>query len=142
MAGMTSIGVKFKYKTSSSGSYTELPNLQSTPAVGGTSSKVDVTTLADTIEKFVQGIKTLKDMAFTFLYDLDQTTSSYRLLQAVEASGNFAYFEVEYPDGSKFDFTGFVSLAINESKVNGALTFTATIITNSDITPTLASVSL
>ncbi len=134
MAGLSTEGIKFKVKANSETSYTALSGLQSVPQLGGSFTKLDVTTLSDSQEKFIKGIKTLKDMTFGFLYDRDQTPSSYDKLKTIEDAGTVASFEVEYPDGSKFDFTGYVSLSIDAAKVKGVLSFTATIITNSDIT--------
>ena len=136
MAGILSKDVKLSYKTSAAGSFAEIANLQEFPDLGGAAEKVDVTTLADGNYKYINGIKDFGDLAFTFLYDNSAATSNYRICRGLEESEDNVYWEVEFPDGTKFDFEGQASTAITGAGVNAALQFTLNITLNSDITVT------
>lgn len=134
-------GMKLGYKTGTASSYTNLTGLQTVPALGGSKDKVDVTTLADGSYKYIAGIKSFDDLEFTFIYDKDvysiftTPTTGLENLSSVD-------WEVEFPDGVKFDFSGACSVAVQGGEVNGAITFTLTIVLGSDITVTYPSTQL
>lgn len=132
---ISSQGITIGYKNSTSGStYTNLPNLQEVPEMGGTPEKIDVTCLADTCKKYINGIKDYGDLAFNFLYDADSTTSSYKILKGLETAGTTNDYQVKFPDGTTFTFSAEVSVKTGSGSVNNALTFTATFALSTDIT--------
>lgn len=131
--GILSKGIKLGYSKTSGGTYTNIPDLQEVPNLGGSAEKVDVTTLADTNYRYINGIQDFGDLEFKFLYDNSGETSNYRILKGLEEAGDVVYFQVEFPDGTKFDFSGQVSTTIEGASVNTALTFTAAITLNSEI---------
>ena len=134
MAGILSKGIKLGYKATSEGStYTNIPNLQECPQLGGSAEKVDVTVLTDGNYKYINGIKDFGDLAFKFLYDNSGEQSNYRIVRGLEEAGKVVDWEVSFPDGTKFDFSGEVATQIESASVNSALAFTATITLNSDI---------
>lgn len=134
MAGLLTKGIKLGYKASSTASsYTNIPNLQECPELGGAAEKVDVTTLEDGNYKYINGIKDFGDLAFTFLYDNAGSSSNYRICRGLEEAGDAVQWEVEFPDGTKFDFAGECSTAISGGAVNAAIQFTLNITLNSDI---------
>lgn len=135
MAGLLSKGITLGYKTgTSTTTYTLIPNLQEVPDLGGAADKVDVTTLADANYKYINGIKDFGDLAFTFLYDNSASTSNYRIVRGLEEAEASVDWEVSFPDGTKFHFSGECSTAINGTAVNEAVQFTLNITLNSDIT--------
>lgn len=138
MAGLLTKGITLGYKATSGSpsTYTVIDNLQAVPALGGTPERVDVTTLADGNRKYIQGVKEYEELAFTFLYDNSGATSNYRVVRGLEDAGKVVDWEVSFPDGTKFHFSGEVATSINEAEVNAAITFTANITLNSDITVT------
>ncbi len=69
------------------------------PEFGGTPEKIDVTTLSDSIKKFVNGVVDMGDLAFKFLYDNSSTTANYRVLRGLQEGGTAAVFKLSYPDG-------------------------------------------
>jgi len=136
MAGLATIGVKM-YKGGVTGG-TLLPNLQSTPDIGGTPEKIDVTTLADNVRMYIDGVKDYGDLEFVFLYDGDQEDSSaWSTLKASE--NTTATYTVQLPDGTTFAFDAIVSCRLNAAEVNAALTFTASFSLQSDVTYTAAT---
>ena len=107
--GLLSKGTTLSVKTKEGGTFVVLEGLQSTPEMGGDPEKVDVTTLADSMKRYIPGIKDAGDLAFKFLYDNSSENTAYRKLVALE-----------------------------KSEVNGALTFTANLTVNTEITVTNA----
>ena len=135
MAGILTKGIKLSYKKQGS-TYEEILNLQECPDLGGTAEKVDVTVLADGNKKYINGIKDYGDLAFKFLYDNSGVTSNYRVVRGLEEAGNVVDWKVTFPDNTEFAFSGEVTTSIDGASVNNAITFTATINLNSDITVT------
>ena len=140
--GILSKGIKFSlgtatYDTStgewSFSSYSEVPNLQSIPSLGGDIEKVDVTTLADGARQYINGIKDYGDLEFKFLYDNAESTSNYRVLRTAELSGDTKAIKIELPDETVFQFAADVAVSIDEAEVNQALTFTCSCGLQSDI---------
>ena len=134
MAGLLTKGIKLSYKKSGENSFTEIANLQECPELGGAAEKVDVTTLADGNYKYISGIKDFGDLEFTFLYDNSTATSNFRVCKELEAETSAPSWEVQFPDGTKFDFSGECSVATAGGSVNNAIQFTLSIALNSDIT--------
>ncbi len=134
MAGLLSKDITLGYDSTGAGSsFTDLPLLMEVPELGGEAEKVDVTVLSDPVKKYIDGIKDFGDLAFKFLYDNSDATSSYRILKGLEGQKTPTKFQISIPDGTKFVFSGFVSVKLDSAAVNAALTFTATIALNSDI---------
>ena len=134
MAGLLSKDITLGYDSTGAGSsFTDLPLLMEVPELGGETEKVDVTVLSDPVKKYIDGIKDFGDLAFKFLYDNSGATTSYRILKGLEGQAKPTKFQIAIPDGTKFVFSGFVSVKLDSAAVNAALTFTATIALNSDI---------
>lgn len=135
-AGLASIGVKI-YKGSST-SKKKLPNLLSTPEIGGTPEKIDVTTLEDSVKQYINGVKDYGDLEFNFLYDGDKSDSSFKTLKGSEGTPDT--YTLELPDGSSFSWTADVSVRMSGIEVNGTLTFIASFAMQSDVNYTEATV--
>ena len=135
MAGLLTKGITLSYKKDGS-NYEVIANLQECPELGGTAENVEVTTLADGNKKYIKGIKDFGELAFKFLYDNSGAESNYRIVRGLEEAGNIVEWKVTFPDNTTFAFSGEVTTAIDSAAVNAALTFTATITLNSDITVT------
>ena len=139
MAGLSTIGITIGYKTGVSGStYTPLPNLQSIPDIGGTPEKIDVTTLADTSKKYIDGVVDYGDLEFVFLFDANQQTSTYEILRGLQTAKTVNSYQLKFPDGTTFDFDAQVSVRTNSAEVNSAITFTASFALQSDVNVTVA----
>lgn len=127
---------KLSYKTASGNIFTEIQYLMEVPELGGEPEKIDVTVLSDTVKKYIPGIKDLGDLVFKFLYDNSKPTSNYRVLKAFDEAGTSTVFKLEYPDGTSHQFSAIPSVKLNAGELNGALTFSATMVLQSDITVT------
>ena len=139
MAGILTKGIKLSYKKQGS-TYEEILNLQECPDLGGTAEKVDVTVLADGNKKYINGVKDFGDLAFKFLYDNSGATSNYRIVRGLEEAGSVVDWKVTFPDNTEFAFSGEVTTSIDGASVNNAITFTANITLNSDITVTNSTI--
>ena len=110
-----------------------LAGLQSTPDMGGSPEKVEVTTFEDDAKRYIAGLKEYGDLEFKFLYDNGES-SSFRSLKAKETAGTIDPYKFTLPDGTSFAFNASVAVKVDAQEVNNPLTFTATLTLNSDIT--------
>lgn len=108
-------------------------DLQEFPDLGAAAEQVEVTTLADSNRRYINGIKDFGTLDFTFLYDGASEDSAFKKLHALEVAGNPVDFKVALPDGITVTFSGFVSVTIAGGAVNDAMTFTLSINLNSDL---------
>jgi hypothetical protein len=136
MAGILTKDTTLSYKASGGSTFTEIEHLMEVPELGGDPEQVDVTTLKDKTRKYIPGVRDLGDLAFKFLYDNETATSNYRVLKGLQDSETAAPFKVEYPDGTAHEFSAYVNVKIDSGAVNAALTFTATMFLQSEITTT------
>ena len=107
MNRLSANSTKISYNTGSDDSavFKELEFLMEVPEFGGAPEKIDVTVLSDKVKKFVPGTVDLGDLVFKFLYDNSSADSSYRVLKGLADAGT----------------------------LNGALTFSCTMVLQSDI---------
>lgn len=134
MAGILSKDIKLSYKTTVTGdTYTQIRNLQETPDIGGAANQVDVTTLENESYVYINGLRENSEMTFVFLYDNSTEQSNYRVCHKLEAEGESVYWQVELPDGTKFQFSGQCSTTIVGQAANSAIQFNLTINRDSDI---------
>ena len=141
--GVLSLGITFEvatYTGSTIGSYTNVPDLQEIPSLGGEPEKVEITTLADPARRYMKGIKDYGDLEFKFLYDNSASTSAYRKLKSLESESKVSV-RVTLPDaltinghGTQFVFPCDLSVSLDEAGVNDPLTFTVLAGLKGDIT--------
>jgi len=115
------------------GSFAEIELLMEVPELGGTPEKIDVTTLADRVKRYIPGTRDYGDLVFKFLYDNTNNNANYRLLKGMDDDGVTATFKLEYPDGTSHQFDAIPSVKLDAGAINGALTFSATMILQSDV---------
>ena len=124
---------KISYKTGDLATFTEIPYLMEIPELGGAPEKIDVTVLSDTVKKYIPGIKDYGDLVFKFLYDNSDENANYRILKGMDDTGTTATFKIEYPDGTAHQFDAIPSVKLDAGTINGALTFSSTMLLQSDI---------
>lgn len=108
-------------------------DLQEFPDLGAAADQVEVTTLADSNRRYINGIKDFGSLEFTFLYD-GATEGSFKKLQAIEKAGQAVKWKVTLPDNVDVTFEGMASVALSGAGVNDALTFKLSINLSSDVT--------
>ena len=87
-----------------------LYGLKSTPELGGTREKREVTNLLDTAHRYIAGLYKYDDLTFDFYYNSAeenpnvtpaQTAAAFAAARAVELSGASVTQKVQFPDGTK-----------------------------------------
>ena len=128
MAGILTKGITLSYGASAE-SLTALTNLMEIPEIGnGAKEKIETTTLADNVKTYIAGLgDSGQDLAFKFLYEKDQ----FETLMAIAETQHWA---VAMPDGIKATFTGTPSIKFDGASPNNALTYTLTVLVESEIT--------
>ncbi len=134
MNRLSANNTKFYYKKGTSEQFTEIEYLMEVPEFGGTPEKIDVTVLSDKTKRYVPGINDLGDLVFKFLYDNSSETANYRVLKGLADDGDCAIFKLQYPDGTSHEFEAVPAVKMDAGAINGALTFSATMMLQSDIT--------
>ena len=124
---------KLSFKRKGENAATELEHLMEVPELGGTPEKIDVTTLSDRAKRYIPGIKDYGDLVFKFLYDNADTNSNFRILKELDDATETATFILEYPDGTSHQFDAIPSVKQDAGTINGALTFSATMMLQSDM---------
>lgn len=122
MAGILNQGLKLSYSSGTTApiTYTDLTNLQESPALGGGKDSVETTTFDDTAHTYIPGLDNYGDtLAFRFLYDPTQFGTLAGL------SGICAW-KVTIPGTTSktVEFQGGCDVQIDGQTVNNALTYT------------------
>lgn len=127
MAGILTKGITLSYGASAE-SLTALTNLMEIPEIGnGAKEKIETTTLADNVKTYIAGLgDSGQDLAFKFLYEKEQ----FETLMAIDATQNW---KVAMPDGIAATFTGTPSVKFDAASPNNALTYTLTVLVESEI---------
>lgn len=106
---------------------TVLTNLQEIPELGGTKESVEITVLADSAHKYMDGLLNYGDsLDFKFLYEKEQFTELGALKDSQE-------WKVTLPDGAMCTFGGSCSVRLDGVGVNAALTYTLSIKPDSEM---------
>jgi len=111
---------------------TPIPLLMEVPELGGAPEKIDVTTLGDSSKRYIPGIRDHGDLVFKFLYE-SGAAGNFRTLKNLEDATVTPVFRVVYPDNTAHEFTAIPSVKMDAGTINGALTFSATMMLQSDI---------
>lgn len=110
--GLSTIGLAVKVNSVEMNYVTEIGD------IGGSPSTLDATCMQDTMKKNVPGVQDTKAFEVTYLFDNSATDSDYRVLKALQTAGNVVPVAVEFPDGTTFSTTGYVSTYVTGAKVD------------------------
>ena len=120
-----------------------LYGLKSTPELGGTREKKEVTNLLDTAHRYIAGLYKYDDLVFDFYYNsadsnpnvtASQTAAASAAARAVELSGTSVQQKVEFPDGTYFTWSGQVATKIKRMDADGVMEFSIISIPNTPLT--------
>ena len=128
MAAILTKGITLGYKTTEGSTYTNLTNLMEIPEIGnGAPEKIEVTTLADNVKTYIAGLgDSGQELAFKFLYEKAQ----FEVLLGMTDS---CKWKVSMPDGVIATFDGTPAVKFDGASPNNALTYTVTVIVESEI---------
>lgn len=138
---MLANGATLEYQKKGATTFTKLEGLKEIPEMGVDPEKVENTTLEDEVKQYEMGIGDAGDMTYKFKYDNTTESSPYRLMRAVEATGETVTFKETLKDGTTTQFDGQVSVKRTGGGVNGVIEFNLNIALQSklEITdPTIA----
>ncbi|MBQ9482554.1 MAG: hypothetical protein IJU82_00045 [Ruminiclostridium sp.] len=120
-----------------------LYGLKSTPELGGSREKKEVTNLLDTAHRYIAGLYKYDDLVFDFYYNssdpnpnvtMSQTAAAYAAARAVEISGSSVQQKVEFPDGTYFTWSGQIATKIKRMDADGVMEFSIISIPNTPLT--------
>ena len=120
--------LEYKKKSATESNYTKLKGLKEIPE--------ENTDLDDTVKQYEMGIGDAGDITYKFKYENTSTDSPYRLMRALEESGEIATFKETLKDGTTTEFDGQVSVKRTGGGVNGVIEFNLNIALQSKLTIT------
>jgi hypothetical protein len=97
---LTTIGIVVKVNSVAVKGATEFSDLGASP------NMLDATKLTDTVKVNKPGVQELPAWVVTYLFNNNESTSDFRVLQALADAGAAVPVEVDFPDGTKFTNTG------------------------------------
>lgn len=128
--GLSTIGLAVKVNSVAMNYVTEIGD------IGGSPSTLDATCMQDTMKKNVPGVQDTKAFEVTYLFDNSAADSDYRVLRALQTAGDIVPVSVEFPDGTGFASTGYVSTYVSGAKVDELVSAKLVISLQSDWTVT------
>jgi len=120
------------HKASGATEYTSLVDIKTFPDMGAAPQTIEVTTLSDDVQKFINGVGASAAMEFTANYD----ATVYGTLIALKDKQNEAFslrFSGATP-ASEFEWTGQLSVWVIGGGVNGVVEMKISIVPSSPIT--------
>ncbi len=129
---MLANGIKLAYGKTK-GTYTDLVGLKEVPEFGIEPEKVENTTLADKVKKYEFGIGDAGELEYKFAYKNDGENAPYRVLRKAADNKEKLFFEQTYPDKTKVQFEGQVSVKLGGGGVNSVIEFTLKIALQSEL---------
>jgi hypothetical protein len=114
---ISTYGITLKWGTSAK-ALTKVVDIKNFPDLGGAAELIEVTTLSDPMQVFINGIQTAGEMAFTCNY----TKADYSAVKADE--GKELYYALEFgEDGDEgiFEWQGEHSVYLTGAEVNAVV---------------------
>lgn len=128
--GLASIGIDVKVNSVAMNFVKDIGSL------GGKPSELDSTCMKDTMKKSVPGVQEGGNFEVTYLFDNADSTSDYRVLKTLQAAGNAVAVVVEFPCGTKFTSSGYVSTWVEGVGVDALIQAKLSVALQSDWTVT------
>lgn len=128
---ITTQGAILKYKTAEAEEYTQV-EIKSFPDMGAAPNLLECTTLSDTVQKFVEGVKPAAAMEFTANYD----KTKFAALKADE--GKELTYQLAFGDNGTFQWTGSHTAIIVGGGVNAVLDMKLSVMPSSVISSVTA----
>ena len=130
----------FLMKKGTGDTYTKLVDIKDFPDIGGESELLEITSLSDKMQRYIEGIQNSDALPFTLNYDLE-TYETLLALKGVETDYAIWFGGTESngtvtPTGSegKFAFSGYASVRVLGKGVNEVREMELSIAPSSEIT--------
>lgn len=130
---ISSYQVELHNSATGEGSFTKFADIKDFPDLFGEPNTLETTTLSDSMQTFIPGIKQVEALAFTLNWD--KTIASK--IKGME--GKESYWKVIFSDGAEFSFAGQPALGVTGKGVDEVLEMTLTIVPSSVIEMTVTA---
>ena len=124
---ISSYKVELHNSATAEGSFTKFVDIKDFPDLFGEPNLLETTTLSDSMQTYIAGIKSMDALAFTINYEKEIAT------QIKGMEGQISYWKVIFSDGSEFSFAGSPALGIAGKGVDEVLEATLTIVPSSEV---------
>lgn len=117
---ISTYNTKLMYKTSQSGTYSQLVAIKSHPSLGSNPEKIEITSYDDSMKTYIPG---LQDPGDAFEFDANYTKAAYRAIKALVGQDLFlALYLGNNGDGADgiFEFKGQVDCYLDAGQTNAA----------------------
>ena len=128
---ITTQGAILKYKAASDENFTSI-EIKTFPDMGAAPNLIECTTLSDTVQKFIEGVKPMAAIEFTANYDKTQ----FDALKALD--GTQLTYQLEFGTNGangKFGWTGSHTAIVVGAGVNAVLDMKLSVLPSSEIAP-------
>ena len=124
---ISSYKVELHNSATKEGEFTKFVDIKDFPDLFGEPNLLETTTLSDSMQTYIAGIKSMDALAFTINYEKEIAT------QIKGMEGQISYWKVIFSDGSEFSFAGSPALGIAGKGVDEVLEATLTIVPSSEV---------
>lgn len=128
--GLSTIGLKVTVNSTELNFVTEIGD------IGGKPSTLDATSLKDAMKKNVPGVQDTSEFEVTYLFDNSDAQSDYRVIKGLQDAKNIVPVSVQFPDGTKYATTGYITTIVSGAKVDELLSAKMYVSLQSDWTVT------
>lgn len=130
---ISTYGIQLMHKGTGT-TYTKLIDIKDFPDLGGAPEMLETTTLSDSMQTYIEGIQSSEALEFTANY----SKADYDKLVALKSKNeSFAvFFNEDTTAGSKFYFSGYLSVRVNGGGVNEVVGMTISIAPSTPIATT------
>lgn len=126
-------GTSLKIKKTGDTAYTILPGLKDFTDFGAKAERVETTTLSSSTKTYISGLQDTPELDFTFNYDPSDPASAYNVLMPLITEKSLD-FELVFPDGSYYSWSGQASMFVKAGKVNAVLEFSLSVTATTSLT--------
>ena len=128
---ISSYKVELHNAETEAGTFKKFADIKDFPDLFGEPNTLETTTLSDSMQTFIAGIKQMEALAFTMNWD----KAIAQTIKTME--GKISYWKVIFSDGAEFSFAGEPSLGVTGKGVDEVLEMTLTIVPSSVVTMTV-----
>ena len=129
---ISSYKVELHNSATAEGQYKLFAPIKDFPDLFGEPNTLETTTLSDSMQTFIPGIKQMDSLAFTLNWDKEIAS------QIKGMEGKESYWKVIFSDGAEFSFAGQPSLGVTGKGVDEVLEMTLTIVPSTEVTMSVA----
>jgi|GEM_PF-5841484 hypothetical protein len=117
-------GTKLLAKKKADNTFTELVGMKDFTDMGAKADRIETTTLNSSAKTYIRGMNDTPELEFTFNYEnTTDAASAYSICTGLAAETDPVDFELMFPDGTFYSWSGQCSIYVKAGKVNAVLEF-------------------